>query len=201
MNLKALARKVLLLFLLGSCGLIVCGHLFPIYSKPSPPTVVSLWQTCETLAGARRCFSKYVESSSQCSEMDSRISMMTTFSVIWFVNNLQMCLVLVWELLDKTVPISNLQLMMFAWSGGSGSIVVGLVTHTLVANLCDSPLTFNEQGGQYEQGGMFLTISLGVTIVGFLFYFVAPEDDEEEVMPIPTGKTGPEGASKDQKRK
>ena len=191
MNLKPLARKLLLLLLLGSCGLIVCGHLFPIYSKPSPPTVVSLWQTCETLAGARSCFSKFVESSSQCSEMDSRISMMTTFSVIWFVNNLEMCFVLIWEMLDKTVPVSNLQFLMFVWSGGSGCIVVALVLHTLVANLCGSPLTFSEQGGQYEQGGMFLTVALGGTLFGFLFYFVAPEkDDEAEQQPLAKTASG-----------
>ena len=192
MNLKPFARKVLLLFLLGSCGLIVCGHLFPIYSKSRPPTVGSLWQTCETLAGVRSCFTKYVESSSQCSEMDSRLSMMTTFSVIWFVSNLEMCFVLVWELLDKTVPVNNLQLMMFVWSAGSACIVVALVLQTLVANLCGSPLTFSEQGGQYEMGGIYLTAGLGGTAIGFLFYFIAPEKDEDaEQQPLAKG-AGPD---------
>jgi hypothetical protein len=187
MNLKPLARKLLLIVLLGSCALIVWAQLQPLYSKPSPPTTVSLWQTCETLAGVTSCFSQYVKSSSQCSEMDSRLSMMVTFCVIWFVNNLEMCLVLIWELLGKQVPIGNLQLMMFGWSAGSGAIVVVLLLHTLVAKLCGSPLNFSEQGGKYEQGGMFLSIALGATVVGFLMYFAAPEEDDVEQEPLTRG--------------
>ena len=178
MNLKPLARKILLFLLLGADALIICGHLFPIYEKVDPITTVSLWETCETLASARFCYPQFALSSSQCSEMDARLTMMVTFSVIWFVNNLEMCAVVVWELLEKPVPVSSH--LMFGWSAACGTITVILILQTLVANLCGSPLTFSEQGGKYKIGGMFLSIALGATLLGFLLYFVAPETEDEE---------------------
>ena len=173
-----IVRFLASLVLLATCGLIVLVHLTPLYSKDTPYTTVGIWQTCETIAGITSCFRQYIQSSAQCSEMDERTSMLATLSVIWGVNNVHTVGLMIWELFGLPAPISSLRWILFGWSGGAGLAAVILVWQTLIADLCSSPLSFNQQGGTALNGSFYFTAALGTTTAAFLLIACAPDVED-----------------------
>jgi len=173
-----IVRFLASIVLLGTCALLVLVQITPLYSKDAPYTTVGVWQSCETIAGITSCFRQYVQTSAQCSEMDERTSMLATLTVIWGVNNLNTIGLMIWELFSLPPPLSNLRWILFGWSGGTGLACVILLWQTLIANLCSSPLSFNQQGGTAMNGALYLTGALGTTTVAFLLVACAPDVED-----------------------
>lgn len=181
MNLKAVARIVLIIAMLGSAALIGVANYYPLFSTSTPRAEFSSWSNCRASGGVYNCYTKFTvaKASAECSEMDDRTTSVAVFSAIWGLACLHTVAVMIWEILhDGSVPIHNLAFMLFAWTGGLGLLLVIVLVQTLVASLCGSPLTFTQQSGVMEMGGFFFCGAEGCCVIAFLFYLIAPEGDD-----------------------
>eukprot|EP00744_Colponema_vietnamica_P027705 GILI01041694.1.p1 GENE.GILI01041694.1~~GILI01041694.1.p1 ORF type:complete len:198 (-),score=0.78 GILI01041694.1:60-596(-) len=160
---------------LGSCALGIYSFFEPVLLRSSLQTEIYLLHTCEVQKGVKQCGTNR-ESSNVCSEIDSRMRMVVTFAVVMCVSNLVTAFILLYEVTGKKMPIRRLGLMSGGWSAGANVLSIGILLTTLIANLCNSPLSFSEQGGDLGRGSWLFVGQLCLNVLPTLLYLAMPED-------------------------
>lgn len=181
MSVKQVSRFVVIVAMLASVALVLVSNIaYPLFSMASPRSEFSAWSNCKTAGGQYACYTKFTSpaAAAECSEMDDRTTTVAVFSIIIVLASLQTILVMIWEVCGGSPPMANLHAIMYAWTGGIGLALAVLLTQTLIASLCNSPLTFTDETGTMELGGILMCASAGATNVAYLLYAVAPAEQE-----------------------
>ncbi|CUG85593.1 membrane-associated protein, putative, partial [Bodo saltans] len=179
MSLKQASRFIVIVAMVASLALLITANaVFPLFSMDSPKAEFSSWSNCKTSGGKYACYTKFSSpaAAAECSEMDDRTTTVAVFSIIIILASLQVVAVMVWEICGGTSPMANLHVMLYCWSGGIGLALAVLLTQTLIASLCNSPLTFRDDTGNMELGGILVCASAGASNIAYLLYAVAPAE-------------------------
>lgn len=196
MKCKSISIVFMIFCQLGSLLLGMYSFFIPVLLRSSLQTEIFLMQTCEVHRGVQQCGSNR-ESSNVCSEIDTRMRMVVTFTVVTCVSNLFTSFILGWELTGRQVPIRGLGIISGGWSIGTNILAIGILLTTLIANLCNSPLSFSEQGGDLGDGSYLFCAMLVINVVPTLFYAFAPEDSNDSIdvayKPVKGGKEPAKG--------
>jgi hypothetical protein len=179
MSIKQISRFLLIIAMLASVALLVTGNAaFALFSMSSPKSEFSSWSNCKTSGGQYACYTKFSTpaAAAECSEMDDRTTTVAVFSTIIILASIQTILVMVWEICGGTAPMANLHVMLYCWSAGIGLALTVLLSQTLIASLCNSPLTFTDETGVMELGGILVCCSAAVSNAAYLLYAIAPSE-------------------------
>ena len=160
---------------LASMVMGIYAFFLPVLLRSSLQTEIFLMKTCEVNRGVQQCGTNR-ESSNVCSEIDTRMRMVVTFTIVMCASNLFTSALLAIELSGRQLPIRFLCTISAGWSVGTNVLAISILLTTLIANLCGSPLSFSEQGGELGNGSYLFIAQLCINTVPTLAYAFSPED-------------------------